>query len=176
MDEKSFALKKGDRLPLGDRIFRVVLSTERDRKNKNVPALRCFSLTPADKGCLSVDWERKTTPEESVARFGATYKMNKEEYKPYDNREIFALEVSFVSSLSDVEEIIYDPVYVHGRIKGRVANPAHSLIRFTEIFAKNNFNDPETILKMRDHAAERKITVNDEKVHELVKELRILSS
>lgn len=131
MDEKSFALKKGDRLPLGDRIFRVVLSTERDRKNKNVPALRCFSLTPADKGCLSVDWERKTTPEESVARFGATYKMNKEEYKPYDNREIFA---------------------------------------------KNNFNDPETILKMRDHAAERKITVNDEKVHELVKELRTLSS
>ena len=94
MDEESFILNKGDLLPDCDRVLRIVENTQRDRKNKNIPNVRCFSLSPNDKGCLSVDWERRTTPEEAVARFGASFKYGREEYKSYDNREVYAMEIS----------------------------------------------------------------------------------
>lgn len=174
MDEKSFALKKGDPLPECDRVLRIVENTQRDRKNKNIPSLRCFSLSPNDKGSLSVDWERRTTPEEAVARFGASFKQGKEEYKTYNNREVYAMKVSFLNALEPVENVVYDPIYYGKPEKGRVNNPAHSLVKFTEAFAKDNQNDPEIILKMRNHAVENKVLIDLDKVHELVEKLRNL--
>lgn len=171
MDEElSVFIKGGEQLPDTDKVYRIVLVTNRDRKNRNIPSIGCFSLAPTDEGSLSVDWERKTSPEESIARFGASYKLYTKEYKPYENREIYALDVSFLCSLTDVDKVIYDPIYFPKPIKGRVNNPAHSLVKFSEIFTKNN--DPETILKIRNHATEKKVPVDIERVHELVKELR----
>lgn len=118
------------------------------------------------------EWELKTSPEESIARVGASYKPNKTEYKPYENREIYALDISFLCSLTDVDKVIYDPIYFEIPVEGRVNNPAHSLIKFSEAYIDNDANDPETILKMRDHAAERRIPIDIEKVHELVEGLR----
>ncbi|MDK2842974.1 MAG: hypothetical protein PWQ17_2480 [Anaerophaga sp.] len=174
MDEKLFELKKGDLLPDCDRVLRIVGNTQRDKKNKNIPSVRCFSLSPNDEGSLSVDWERKTTPEEAIARFGASFKLCKEEYKSYDNREVYAMKISFLNALEPVESVVYDPIYYEKPEKGRVNNPAHSLIKFTEAFANDNQNDPEIILKMRNHAVENKVQINLDTVHELVKEYRDL--
>lgn len=163
-------MKPGDRIPDEDRVYRIVLTSERDRRNRQIPALGCFSLSPADEGKLSVDWEKMTTPEETIARVGASYKLAKEEYKPYENREVYALAVSFLRSLTDVDEVVYDPVHYSTPIKGRVNNPAHSFIQFSDTFTTHN--DPETILKIRDYAAEQKIPVDMKKAHVLVEKLK----
>lgn len=127
-------------------------------------------MSPSDDGKLSVDWEKMTLPEETIARVGASYKLGKEKYKPYENREIYALAVSFLCSLTDVDGVVYDPVRYSPPIKGRVNNPAHSFIKFSDTFTTHN--DLETILKIRDHAVPQKIPVDMEKVHVLVEELR----
>lgn len=173
MDEKFFTLKKGDLLPENDRVYRLVHVNFRDKKNKKIPAERCFSLSPNDSGFLSVEWENKTTPEQSLARWGATYKFKKEIYKDYKDVEIYALDISFLNSLIDVEKVIYDPIYYSKSEKGRVNNPAHSLIEFSEALANSCPNDPETIMKIRDHAANKKIPVEMDKVDVLVKKLRV---
>lgn len=175
MDEElSASVKTGDPIPNEDRVLRIVLASERDRKDCQIPALRCFSLSPADNGKLSVDWEKMTSPEKTIARVGASYKLKKEEYKSYKDREIYALDISFLCSFTNVDKVVYDPIYYSNPIKGRVNNPAHSLVKFNE--ALTPYNDPEFIMKIRDHAASRKIPVDMEKVHVLVEKLRRSSS
>jgi hypothetical protein len=168
MDEKSFELKKGDILPESDRVFRNVLITQRDRRNKNIPAVRCFSLSPLDNNQLSVDWDYMTTPEESIARLGATYRKGKEEYKHYENWEIYALDIAFLNSLSDIEKVVYDPIVYATPQKGKTDNPAHSLVVFLEGFSNQKMKEPETILKIRDHAVGKKEEIDWPKVEELV--------
>ena len=101
MDEKEPNIIKGDELPAADRVYRIVVATQRDRKNKAIPATRCFDLNKNDDNKLSVDWEEMTTPEECIARVGTSFRFNKDEYKPYDNREIYALEIDFLNRLKD---------------------------------------------------------------------------
>lgn len=175
MDEKSPQLKSGDILPATDQVYRIVLATDRDRKNKKIPAIRCFSLSAADENKLSVDWDKQTTPEECIARTGATFKMNTENYKQYEDRELFALDISFLDSLQDVEKVVYDPVLYDIPIKGRVNNPSHSLMVFDKEFAKDRARQPEIVLKIRNHAANKKVAIDWDKVHELVKKYRLES-
>lgn len=172
MDEKEFDLKPGDSLPKPDDVFRLVLETERDRKNKSIPAVRCFSLSPRDKNKLSVEWNKKTTPEEAIARFGASYKLRTTAFKPYDNREIYALNVGFLHSFSEIDDVVYDPIIIEPPIKGSVSNPAHSLIVFSEAFANEQAKEPEVLLKIRDHAKDKKVKINWEEVNRLVTRLR----
>jgi hypothetical protein len=40
---------------VNDRVYRIVLASERDRKNHQIPSLGCFSFSPSDDGKLSVD-------------------------------------------------------------------------------------------------------------------------
>ena len=165
MDEHTLSLNKGDNLPESDKVYRIVLIKDRDKKNKNIPAVRCFSLSKNDEHKLSVDWNKMTSPEESLARFGASFKFGTEEYKPYENRETHALDVSFLNSLSKVEKVVYDPLFFDTTLKGRINNPAHSLI----VFEQEYDNDPEILLKMRDHASNNKIQIDMQKVDKLVK-------
>lgn len=75
-----------------------------------------------------------------------------------------------------VENVVYDPIYYGKPEKGRVNNPAHSLVKFTEAFAKDNQNNPEIILKMRNHAVENKVQIDSDKVQELVEKFRNLQA
>lgn len=172
MDEKKPNLKKGDKLPYNDKVYRVVVSTVRDRKNKSIPAPRCFDLSEQDKNKLSVEWEIMTTPEETIARVGASYKYDKKEYKSYQNRELYAMELAFLNNLQDMDKTIYDPlIYPHPQ-KGRPNNPAHSLLVFHMDFLNDKARRPETIVKIRDHAKDKKICINEEKLDDLVKVYR----
>lgn len=162
----------GKQLPDEDDVYRIVICTDRDRKNKMIPAVRCFSLSPQDDNKLSVDWDKKTSPEESIARVGASYKFNKQEYKPFDNREIYAMNVGFLTTLNDVSSIVYDPISLATPMTGAVNNPAHSLIIFTEIFASSHAREPEALLKIRNHAKDKKVDIDMEVVKRLVKEYR----
>lgn len=168
MDEKSPELKKGDILPESDKVFRNVLITQRDRRNKNIPAVRCFSLSPNDNNKLSVDWEKQTTPEECIARIGASFRMRKEEYKQYNNREVYALDIAFLNSLSDIEKVVYDPIIFCTPEKGKTDNPAHSLVVFLEEFANKKIKEPEILIKIRDHAINKKVEIDWHQVEKLV--------
>lgn len=173
MDDHLSEIKIGEQLPAGGLVYRLVVATFRDRKNKKIPAVRCFTLSESDENKLSVEWEEKTTPEESVARVGASYKKDKSEYKPHDNREIYALEIDFLNSLEVVNSTVYDPIYFEKSQPGCVNNPAHSLVVFSEDFlTKDRALQPEIYLKMRDHAQTRKVEIDMNKVELLVREYR----
>ena len=45
MDASISDLKKGDPLPSKDFVIRIVVATERDKKNKQIPAPRCFTFS-----------------------------------------------------------------------------------------------------------------------------------
>lgn len=88
--------------------------------------------------------------------------------------EIYALNVAFLNSLIDIDKVIYAPVILDVPEKGRINNPAHSLVVFSLEFSKDQAREPETLLKIRDHAKNRRVEVNKEKVEELVNRYRNL--
>lgn len=173
MDEQIPSLNNGDNLPESDRVYRISLNTQRDRKNKKIPSVSCFSLSPSDKDNgfkLSTDWEKKTTPEESIARVGCSYKGGTNNFKPYDNREIYAINVEFVKSITGIDRVIFDPVIKENPPIGEPHNPAHSSI----VFQKEDFdkNEPEILLKIRNHATDQKIDFEITEVDRMVQEYR----
>lgn len=172
MDGEELEINLGDPLPQGDRVYRLVVNTHRDKQNKTIPAVRCFSLSPNDKNKLSVDWEKKTTPEECIARVGCSFKYASNEFKPFENREIYALEIDFLKSISGIENVVYDPIILSNPKKGKVNNPAHSLIAFSLDLLNDQANEPEIYLKIRDHAKDHLISVNMEKATSLVENYR----
>lgn len=155
------------RLPESDKIFRMVHVSMRDRRNKMIPNIKGFQPTPHDNFKLSVDWENKTTPEESLARFGATYKFNKNEFKDHNDFEVFSLEIAFVNSFDSIKEVSHDPIENNPPPIGTPNNPAHSLVHFS---STSEEDEPEIYLKLRDHAD--KISTNGDEVNELVESLR----
>lgn len=173
MDEKSPELRPGDILPDEDQVYRIVLAKDRDRKNKKVPSVSCFSLNKNDGNKLSVDWEKLTTAEQCIARVGASFKTGTENYKTYDERLLYALDISFLNSLPEVERVVYDPVVQIIPARGRVNNPAHSLLVFNEEFSNNRALEAEILLKIRDHAANNMVEIDWVHVHELVKTYRL---
>lgn len=175
MDERKPQVKSGGSLPLEDQVYRIALVSWREKKNKSVPSTRCFDLTERDGNKLSVDWSGLTTPEESIARVGASFKFGKEEYKESGSRELYALEISFLNTLKEIEEVIYDPIINTPSIKGQPNNLAHSLIIFNEDVVNDKLKRPEIILKLRDHAKSRRVEVNTDQVNDLVEEYRNLN-
>ena len=176
MDEEILGLTTetvpGISLPEADTVWRIVPVTERDRKNKAIPAVRCFQLKPSDANMLSVDWSRKTTPEECLARVGATHKTKAttqapDEYKDWAKFEIFPLSVQFVKDLGLVNDVVYDPIYSRPKQAGRPDNPAHSLIVIDG--SCSDEDDPMLAKEMRDHASENSSTAfNTSKVEALI--------
>lgn len=87
MDGREPFLRKGYVLPDEDDVYRIVINSFRDRRNKAIPAPRCFDLTKNDGNKLSVDREKNTPPQETIARVGASYKFNMKEYRDHRNRD-----------------------------------------------------------------------------------------
>jgi hypothetical protein len=171
--DKPSTLIAGGKLPEGDRVIRIVLTTDKDKKDKSIPAVRCFSLSPADKEDdykLSTDWEAKTTPEESVARVGCTLKTGTRNLKPYKNRELYGLRIADVIIIPGVEEVIYDPLFYEEEIFGKPNNNAHASIRFNQ--ENYNNNEPEILTKLRQSAISNKIEVDMSKVDRIVTEYK----
>jgi len=140
-------------------VYRICFATQRDSKNKMCPAIRNFTPSKNDTDGLSVDWEMLTTPEESIARFGAQYKYGKiGVYKEYKDHEIYKLFIEYIKQLPDITDVIYSPIRKEHPPKGAPNNLAHSSITFT----KHPLEDEcETLLRMRDHAIENLIVPID---------------
>jgi hypothetical protein len=155
-----------DPLSFEDFVYRIALTTDRDRKNKAIPAIRNFSLNPNDNGNLSVDWDKLTTPEDSIARIGAQFKFNSSEFKEFENRELYALNVEKVRSIEGINDVVHDPI--SESLPGIPKNEAHSLI----CCSSNEELHPEIFLKLRDTAKDNLVVVNMDIVREKVEVLR----
>lgn len=149
-------------------VWRICLNTDRDKKNKQIPAVRNFSLSQHDNFKLSVDWEKHTTPEECIARVGASYKTGTTEYKKHENREIYAMSVSDLNGIDEVQGVIHDPIYFEPCRKGQPNNVAHSLICIIP-----DFDEPELFVKIRDYAKNNRILNDTEQTQILINEYRV---
>lgn len=170
---KSEPNSKHQQIPLEDRVFRIVVNTQRARDNKRIPSTSCFSLTKADKlgdYSLSVDWERKTTAEECIARVGCSYKNGTTTFKDYRNREIYALDVSFLSNLTEVEKVISTPIFHNPVLFGRPNNPAHASVFFRQ--RDYDQHEPELLLKIREHAKNNLVPFNMNEVEMMITNYR----
>ena len=170
MDEKKLEdVKPGDSLPSLDFVYRVALQSERDldESGNHIPRLKCFSLSPADIEAnykLSVDWEKKTTPEEVLIRWGTSFKRGKNtEYKPFDNRVLYKLNVGFLQKLPFILDVIYSPSH---------KNNAHSSICFDNEQFNYKEHEPEFLTELRDHAKQFIIKMNMDEVRKKVEEKR----
>lgn len=166
MDATILDIKKGDSLPSKDFVIRTVEASKRDKKNNQIPAPRCFTLSDDDKSTdygLSVDWSELTTAEDILIRVGLSKKKGKEVYKDYTTRELYSMNVGFLKSFSEITNVVYDP---------KDFNVAHSLI----LFKPESYEqaEPEIVAtKIRDHAKDNKVLVNMQVVREKVELGRI---
>jgi len=173
MDVTEAQINKGDSLPNSDNLNRIVLKDMKEKNDKFLPHVKCFSLSPADKDegyGLSVDWDKKTTPEDTIIRVGCSYKGDSEVFKEYANREIYSLNIEILKTIVGVVDIKYDPIINLPEQKGRPSNISHSLIYFSEEEYKKN--EPIIILQIRNHAKDRKVEVDMAKVDNGVQQYR----
>lgn len=144
--------------------YRVALVDARDRRNKAIPALRNFDLSPADNFKLSVDCASLTHPEETVARVGAQIKSDGT-FKEFRNREIYAIHSSLLNSIDQVLGVLQDALYYHPPARGFPNNHSHALIHYQENYPEYR---PEILEKLREHAKDRKVSFDMTTVEALV--------
>ncbi|MCW3106503.1 MAG: hypothetical protein JWQ09_1009 [Segetibacter sp.] len=168
MDERKPDLKKGASLPDSDFVFRLI-PTDLVEKDKFTPKLKGFSLSDNDKEHgygLSVEWSAITTPEESIARVGASFKKNTDKYKDHTKRDIYALSISFLKSLDSILDVVYDPIFNEPPIRGVPNNISHSLVNFSKEELEKN--ETEIYTRIREHAKDKKKSVDMKRVDALV--------
>jgi len=120
-------------------------------------------------GSIIVDYEPLTTPEESLARYGATYQGIINQFKNPHSYSIYSLNIGFLRSFSCITDIYLSPTVVDPPMKGFPNNPSHSLAEFTEISLED---EPMVFTKIQQHAIQRKVNPDIDKVRVLVREYR----
>jgi hypothetical protein len=136
-------------LPGANNVYRMVHVTMRDRQNKSIPAIRCFSPSLVDNYKLSVDHAENTSPEISLSRVGATLKKDGT-YKNIRDFEIYSLNVRETMSIPGILDIFSDPINNNPEIPGTPNNPSHSLIHISNTMEED---EPEIYAKLRDNAS-----------------------
>jgi len=150
-------------------VYRMVHYSQRERRKGKEPRLDAFKPTPADDSKLSVDYEPKTTPEESLARFGATISISSGEFKNPHDYSVYSLNIGFLRSFTCIIDIYLDEVLVSPPERGRPDNPAHSLVEFDEIAEED---EPDILYRIQQHAIMRKVEANPAQVDELTMRYR----
>ena len=145
-------------------VYRMVHYSQRERRKGKEPRLDAFKPTPADGHKLSVDYEPMTTPEESLARFGATISKSSGDFKNPHDYSIYSLNIGLLRSLPCIIDIYLNAVLVSPPERGRSDNPAHSLVEFDDIAEED---EPDILYRIQQHAIKRKVEVNSTKVDEL---------
>ena len=155
-------------IPTNNFVWRIAMSTFRDKKNKQIPAIRNFSLHPSDDFKLSVDWENYTSAEECMARVGASFKNGSTEYKNFNEKEIYAINTTYLGTLEEVIKTEHEPIDFNPCKKGIPNNPAHSLIHFNYGIQ----DEAEVYSKLRDHAKNNRVLHDLSITQKLVEEYK----
>ncbi len=137
-------------IPDASQVFRLI-PAHMVKKGSRIPS---ESMFVPDADGLSVDWDKYSTPEESLVRTGLTFRFQSEEFKDPARFLVFQLHVEQVRKLEGILAVNHTPVF-HGNPPpaGRPNNRSHSSIIGS---------DEEVRLKLRDVAVE--VEVNMERV------------
>jgi hypothetical protein len=129
------------------------------KKGSRMPSESMF--VPDEDG-LSVDWDKYSSPEQSLIRTGLTFRYNTQEFKDPRKFLVFRLNVGEVRQIEEVAAVTHTPVF-HGDPPpvGSPNNRSHSSIISI---------DEEVRLKLRDVAKEENCDL--EKVLTAVQVLR----
>ena len=172
MDEPKSEVIPGTSLPNLSFVYRQV-QKDLVEKDKFTPKIKGFTLSTQDKEQgfgLSVDYSSLTTPEEIIARVGASFKKDSVDYKDYTKKDIYSLSVNFLKSIESVLDVVYDPIFNSTPKKGFPNNPSHSLVLFS--LGELEKNETEIYTRIREHAKDKKQNINLEKVESLLQVFR----
>ena len=149
----------------------MIHEQEQDEDDKFMPKYLCFQLNPrdiVDDYRLSVEWNKQTTTEDVLVRVGTSFHLDKHgkrtnDFKPYENRVLYKLEISFLQSLSLVKDVIYKP---------SKNNSAHSSVCYDKEKYEDREDRVELLIEIRDHAKQFTVNVDMETVKREVEEKR----
>lgn len=174
MDVRKPKIQPGQPLPLADKVYRYGINTMVEKEDRFTPSPYFFDLSNTDKitgYSLSVDWDKKTTPEEGIIRIGCSYKSKPAlEFKNYKNRVIYALEIEFIDSLDWIRKIEYSPTIHKKGIFGHPNNKAHSLVFYDQ--AEYAQNRAALLTELRNHAKDKKVEFDMTIVEKAVEKYR----
>ena|SRR5688572_345378 len=156
MDEETVGLKNGDSVNEDCCMYRMVHSVFMDKNQIGKPKLSAFKPHINDDHKLSLDYDKLTTPEDSLGRFGATKKNNG--FKNIEDFSIFSIHVPFVCEELKklISQIEYNPIENNPLIYGIPNNASHSLAHF---IASPDY-EPEILARLWTHAKDRNIEFN----------------
>lgn len=129
-------------IPENSLVYRLISKGQIGKKTR-LPSENMFS---PDEDGLSVDWDRHTTPEDSLITVGRTYKYGKTEYKDPSNFLVFRLKVLDIIDLREDLAVNHTPVFNDPEIQGLPNNRSHSSV------IGYNDQDEEIRIKLRDLA------------------------
>lgn len=147
-------------------IYRLVHEAKRPKRNNRRPVADAFVPTLNDNLKMSVDSESLTTPEETLARWGATYTFDKKGFKDHTKWSIFSLNVGFLINFPCIKDIYPDPLKFDPPVKGFPDNPAHTLSEFDNYPSLED--EPEYLSQVEEHVSDREICPDMEVATELV--------
>ena len=158
-------------LPGEHNVYRLVFEADRPKRNGGKPNPSAFLPSKHDDLKMSVDYDQLTTPEETLARCGATHHPTKApEFKDHTKRTIFSLNIGFLDQLSCVQDVYPSPVNLQPCPVGRPNNPSHSSAEFNKVPTPED--EPEILSQIQDHVNGREIFPDSDRVEVLVTEYR----
>ena len=129
-------------IPDTSQVFRLI-PAHMVKKGSRIPS---ESMFVPDADGLSVDWDKYSTPEESLVRTGLTFRFQSEEFKDPARFLVFELHVGEVRKIESIVAVNHTPVFYENLPPvGRPNNRSHSSIIGS---------DEEVRLKLRDMAVE----------------------
>lgn len=103
--------------------------TYRTKNKKPLPRPSELTNTPKEGPNRSCDWEKLSTPGETLKRVGKQYKHGKQGvFKNADEFFVFSWVTGFIRSLIPSQKVEHDPIFNNPEKEGYPNNPAHSII------------------------------------------------
>ncbi len=154
-------------IPDSASLFRLVhVNMIKVRPESRIPS---DSMFVPDSDGMSADWDKHSSPEDSLIRTGLTFRPNTSEFKDPQKFKVFSLNVGEIRLLEDSLTVTHTPVF-HGEPPpvGNPNNWSHS--------STNHFkgDDVEVRRKLRNAALE--VSVDMEIVQLRVESLRALGA
>lgn len=93
------------------------------------------------KAGMSTDWDKLTTPENSLIRVGLSRRHNSTQYKDANMFKLFSLKIEDIKLIEGVSSVDFTPIYNFPEILGSPNNPSHTDVWFTDVELRVKFAD-----------------------------------
>lgn len=111
-------------------LYRKVHENCFNRVSPRKPTANMFN--PEDDG-VSVDWNKYSTPEESLIRTGLTYKPNTTNFKDHTKFHVVQLKVGDIRTIEEIAGIAHTPILNDPEPVGSPNNMSHSSVFYSDV-------------------------------------------